>query len=151
MVLKISQTRYTLGRRIDDDRHHITTIHGHPSLAIWPSDLETSGMKSMNPSRNLSLSQKVLHFLVDALNKTPNWLLLSFLDWTPVPAYNTLIHIVCRTSNRYFVGLPLCKSCRCISYLLDVLMCFALNRPGPRLLRSQWNLCSWCGNKRKDY
>ncbi|KAF5349477.1 hypothetical protein D9756_008934 [Leucocoprinus leucothites] len=30
-------------------------------------------------------------------------------DWITVPAYETLMHIVCRTSNRYFVGLPLCR------------------------------------------
>lgn len=30
-------------------------------------------------------------------------------EWTTVPAHETLMHIICRTSNRYFVGLPLCE------------------------------------------
>jgi len=30
-------------------------------------------------------------------------------EWTKVPAHETLMHIICRTSNRYFVGLPLCE------------------------------------------
>ncbi|KAJ3556908.1 hypothetical protein NP233_g11870 [Leucocoprinus birnbaumii] len=30
-------------------------------------------------------------------------------DWQSISAYDTLMHIVCRTSNRYFVGLPLCR------------------------------------------
>jgi hypothetical protein len=29
-------------------------------------------------------------------------------DWTKVPALSTIVKIVCRTSNRLFVGLPLC-------------------------------------------
>ncbi|KAH9477540.1 Cytochrome P450 monooxygenase 71 [Psilocybe cubensis] len=30
-------------------------------------------------------------------------------SWTLVPALETVMHIVCRTSNRLFVGLPLCR------------------------------------------
>ncbi|KIL61336.1 hypothetical protein M378DRAFT_166987 [Amanita muscaria Koide BX008] len=31
-------------------------------------------------------------------------------EWTTVIAYSTIIDIVCRTSNRMFVGLPLCRN-----------------------------------------
>ncbi|PBK86469.1 cytochrome P450 [Armillaria gallica] len=31
-------------------------------------------------------------------------------DWVEVPAYETILQIVCRTSNRMFVGLPLCRN-----------------------------------------
>ncbi|PBK90638.1 cytochrome P450 [Armillaria gallica] len=31
-------------------------------------------------------------------------------DWVEVPAYDTILQIVCRASNRMFVGLPLCES-----------------------------------------
>ncbi|KAF5335055.1 hypothetical protein D9758_016332 [Tetrapyrgos nigripes] len=30
-------------------------------------------------------------------------------DWTSINAYDTILRIVCRTSNRLFVGLPLCR------------------------------------------
>lgn len=30
------------------------------------------------------------------------------LEWTKIPALRTVMKIVCRTSNRLFVGLPLC-------------------------------------------
>ncbi|KZO94404.1 cytochrome P450 [Calocera viscosa TUFC12733] len=30
-------------------------------------------------------------------------------EWTPVCAYNAVLNVVCRTSNRLFVGLPLCR------------------------------------------
>ncbi|KZO94407.1 cytochrome P450 [Calocera viscosa TUFC12733] len=29
--------------------------------------------------------------------------------WTPINAYNVILHVVCRASNRLFVGLPLCR------------------------------------------
>ncbi|KAK0212067.1 cytochrome P450 [Desarmillaria ectypa] len=31
-------------------------------------------------------------------------------DWIEVPAYQTILQIVCRTTNRMFVGLPLCRN-----------------------------------------
>ncbi|CAA7260276.1 unnamed protein product [Cyclocybe aegerita] len=31
-------------------------------------------------------------------------------EWISVPALQTIMHIVCRTSNRLFVGLPLCRN-----------------------------------------
>ena len=32
------------------------------------------------------------------------------IEWTSVPAATSMREIVCRTSNRVFVGLPLCTS-----------------------------------------
>lgn len=34
----------------------------------------------------------------------------DYVEWTSVPALETIQQIVCRTSNRVFVGLPLCES-----------------------------------------
>ncbi|PBK85441.1 cytochrome P450 [Armillaria gallica] len=31
-------------------------------------------------------------------------------DWIEIPAYETILQIVCRASNRMFVGLPLCRN-----------------------------------------
>ncbi|KAF5349711.1 hypothetical protein D9756_008946 [Leucocoprinus leucothites] len=31
-------------------------------------------------------------------------------DWVTVPAYETVMHIVCRTLNRFFIGVPLCRN-----------------------------------------
>ncbi|KAF5345743.1 hypothetical protein D9758_011873 [Tetrapyrgos nigripes] len=31
-------------------------------------------------------------------------------DWVAVPAYNTIMRVVCKVSNRFFVGLPLCRN-----------------------------------------
>lgn len=34
--------------------------------------------------------------------------LINLSEWLKIPAYKTALNIVNRTSNRYFVGLPLC-------------------------------------------
>ncbi|SJL13064.1 uncharacterized protein ARMOST_16501 [Armillaria ostoyae] len=31
-------------------------------------------------------------------------------DWVEIPAYDTVLQIICRVSNRVFVGLPLCRN-----------------------------------------
>ncbi len=31
------------------------------------------------------------------------------IDWIEVSAYQTVLQIVCRASNRMFIGLPICK------------------------------------------
>lgn len=44
---------------------------------------------------------------------TVSWLVLShdwIVDWAKVPAFETSLKLVFRTSNRAFVGLPLCTS-----------------------------------------
>jgi len=37
-------------------------------------------------------------------------LIPEYLDWTSVKAVDTFLSIVCRASNRTFVGRPLCES-----------------------------------------
>jgi len=61
-----------------------------------------------------------------------------YLDWTSVPAYDTVMHIVCRTSNRYFVGLPICEDLS--SVRLDNFWFNVLPRPRARLSIAQWDL-----------
>lgn len=39
---------------------------------------------------------------------TVSWVLIDKLDWFPVQAYPAVLQVVARTSNRIFVGLPLC-------------------------------------------
>jgi hypothetical protein len=41
----------------------------------------------------------------------PHLLLTCILppEWNSVTAYSAMLDVVCRTSNRLFVGLPLCK------------------------------------------
>ncbi|KAK0448937.1 cytochrome P450 [Desarmillaria tabescens] len=43
-------------------------------------------------------------------------------DWVEVPAYKTILQIVCRASNRMFVGLPLCRNPDYIKLNIDFTM-----------------------------
>ncbi|KAF9453730.1 cytochrome P450 [Macrolepiota fuliginosa MF-IS2] len=82
-----TQTRYTLGRRPDDDPYHVATIR-------------TPLTRNLS-SRFDDIRDEIVESFKDYIPLTE--------EWTPVTAYDALMHIVCRTSNRYFVGLPLCR------------------------------------------
>jgi hypothetical protein len=45
-----------------------------------------------------------------------------FAEWLTVPAFDTMMQIVCRTSNRLFVGLPLCRDPDFIKLNVDYAM-----------------------------
>ncbi|EGO00264.1 hypothetical protein SERLA73DRAFT_168055 [Serpula lacrymans var. lacrymans S7.3] len=51
---------------------------------------------------------------------------LNGYEWTSVPAFETIVQVVCRTSNRVFVGLPLCN-------------CINLSSPKLISIRPDWN------------
>jgi len=86
-IAEVMQTKYTLGRRFDDDPYHVATVRSPMTrnLAYRFEDIRDEIVESFN----------------DYIPVTE--------DWTPVAAYDIMAHIVCRTSNRYFVGLPLCR------------------------------------------
>ena len=102
-------------------------------LAIWSRGLTTFEMKLWSHSKNIFHSLKVLEWKEAYSNAT-----YIYLDWTSVPAYDTVMHIVCRTSNRYFVGLPICEYLS--SVRLDNFWSNSLLRPRARLSIAQRDL-----------
>lgn len=86
-VAETMQSRYTLGRKFDDVPYHVATVRSPltRSLVGRFDDIRDEIVESFN----------------DYIPITE--------EWQTVPAYDTLMHIVCRTSNRFFVGLPLCR------------------------------------------
>ncbi|KAF9453721.1 cytochrome P450 [Macrolepiota fuliginosa MF-IS2] len=83
---ELLQTKYTFGP-VDAHPHHRITIR--------------SGV-----TRNItSKFEEIKDEIVDSFN---GYIPLSE-DWVTVPAYETHMHIICRTINRYFVGAPLCR------------------------------------------
>ncbi|KAJ7780167.1 cytochrome P450 [Mycena maculata] len=83
------QTRYTLGRGIERDPYHPTVIR-------------------------TSLSRNVGNRFPDVRDEIvcafSELLPLQGEEWMAVPAYDTMLQVICRTSNRFFVGLPLCRN-----------------------------------------
>ncbi|KAJ3566941.1 hypothetical protein NP233_g6679 [Leucocoprinus birnbaumii] len=82
-----TQIKYTLGAPIADDQYHTATVRS--SL-----------------TRNLAIR---FDDVKDEIAKAFKVYVPPTEDWVSVPAYNTVMHIVARTSNRYFTGLPLCR------------------------------------------
>jgi len=95
------QTKYTLGSVLDDP-YHIMTVKSSLTRSIASRfdviiDEVTESFKTYIP---ITEGMRFPVHLADAHKKS---------EWTTVPAHETLMHIICRTSNRYFVGLPLCE------------------------------------------
>jgi len=100
-VSQTIQTKYTLGSVLDDP-YHITTVKSSLTRNIASRfdvivDEITESFKTYIP---IAEGMRFPVHLADAYRKP---------EWTAVPAHETLMHIICRTSNRYFVGLPLCE------------------------------------------
>ncbi|KAH7908171.1 cytochrome P450 [Hygrophoropsis aurantiaca] len=82
------KTEYTLGHEIHNNPYHIPIIRSQLT-------------------RNLSaLFHDIRDEIVTAFEET---LQLKGNEWSAVPAMDAVMQIVCRTSNRLFVGLPLCR------------------------------------------
>ncbi|KAJ3561250.1 hypothetical protein NP233_g10307 [Leucocoprinus birnbaumii] len=91
-AIETTQGDYTFGPGLHLHPHHIETIRS-------------------SITRNIStkfddISDEALAALHDYIPHSE--------EWVSIPAYETLLHLVCRTTNRYLVGLPLCRN---IDYL----------------------------------
>ncbi|KAF5349586.1 hypothetical protein D9756_008948 [Leucocoprinus leucothites] len=86
-VAETMHVEYTLGRKPDDGCYHIDTVR---------SPLTRHMINKFDDIRD-EIVQSFKEYIPPAK------------DWVTVPAFETLMHIICRTSNRYFVGLPLCR------------------------------------------
>ncbi|KAK0244007.1 cytochrome P450 [Armillaria nabsnona] len=98
------QTSYTLGRGIHLDPYHIDVVRGALTrniAACFPDvrdEIETSFKEEIPETEGMSSA-----FYISVL-------LSAFSDWTKVHAYSSILQIVCRVTNRMFVGLPLCRN-----------------------------------------
>ncbi|TFK43278.1 cytochrome P450 [Crucibulum laeve] len=82
------QTDYMIGPQIRLDPYHVSTVRTPltRNLASRFEDIKDEIAAAFDD-------------LIPAKEK----------DWLSVPGLTTVMHIVCRTSNRLFVGLPLCR------------------------------------------
>ncbi|KAK0494784.1 cytochrome P450 [Armillaria luteobubalina] len=87
-VGKTLQTFYTLGSNIHHDPYHV--------------DVVRSAL-----TRNISACFPAVRDEIEVSFKDE---IPETEDWTKVHAYSSILQIVCRTTNRMFVGLPLCRN-----------------------------------------
>ncbi|KAF9453724.1 cytochrome P450 [Macrolepiota fuliginosa MF-IS2] len=86
-AIEATQADYTFGTGLHTHPHHIATIRSSitRSLSVKFDDIR----------------DEIVESLKDYIPRSEGWV--------AVPAYETLLHIVCRTTNRYLIGLPLCR------------------------------------------
>ncbi|KAF7301161.1 Cytochrome P450 [Mycena indigotica] len=112
------QTGYTCGWGIVKDTYH-------------------AGVVRTSVTRNLSvLFPEVRDEIVTAFDDV---LPFQGKEWLTIPAFDTMMQIVCRTSNRLFVGLPLCRDPDFtklnVEYAMDVIIAGQFINVLPAFLR----------------
>ncbi|KAF8445764.1 cytochrome P450 [Boletus edulis BED1] len=97
----ILQVKYTFGLETQTHPYHVTVVHGQLKRKLG------------------DLFPDIHHEICQTFEEI---LPTSNLGWVSVPAYSAVMKATCRTSNRVFVGLPICQS----PEFADVLSNFAL-------------------------
>ncbi|PPR06488.1 hypothetical protein CVT26_004577 [Gymnopilus dilepis] len=87
-VRETVQADYTLGREVQQDAYHISIIRNTLTKNIG--------------ARFPEIMDEIMSSFGDVIPATD--------DWITVPAFTSIMKIVCRTTNRLFVGLPLCRN-----------------------------------------
>ncbi|KAF9067169.1 cytochrome P450 [Rhodocollybia butyracea] len=94
------QTDYTMGKVVRVNTYHVPVVRSPLTRAL--------------PARFHDLRDEVVASFADFVPAKES-------EWMKVPMLSTIMQIVSRTSNRYFVGLPLCMSFACHSSIpIDV-------------------------------
>ncbi|KDR66030.1 hypothetical protein GALMADRAFT_162272 [Galerina marginata CBS 339.88] len=101
------QTDYTLGRQVRVDTYHIGIVRTPltRNLAIRFDDITdeiSCAFNDLIPLEKNGMSPPA--------SASVRVILRLESEWTTVPAIKTIMKIVCRTSNRLFVGAPLCRN-----------------------------------------
>ncbi|KAF9067154.1 cytochrome P450 [Rhodocollybia butyracea] len=90
------QTDYTIGKVVRVNTYHVPVVRSPLTRAL--------------PARFHDLRDEIVASFADLVPAKES-------EWMKVPMLSTIMRIVSRTSNRYFVGLPLCMSFTCHSFI----------------------------------
>ncbi|EJD07466.1 cytochrome P450 [Fomitiporia mediterranea MF3/22] len=110
--------RWTLGEKLIRDTYHITTVRNQltRSLALLFDDIR----------------DEIICAFGDIIPVKGD-------DWVAIPALDMVRHVVCRASNRIFVGVPLCRDPEfiklSINFTIDILKTVYMIQDTPTLLR----------------
>ncbi|KAF8549327.1 cytochrome P450 [Imleria badia] len=83
------QIEYTLGPEVHHNPYHVAVVRSHL----------TRNLEVLYPE----IRDEIVTSFAEVLDLRGN-------EWKSVPALNAIEKVVCRTSNRVFVGLPLCRN-----------------------------------------
>ncbi|KAF9468818.1 cytochrome P450 [Collybia nuda] len=87
-LAEIVSSKYTMGPEIQEDYYHVAAVR--------------SPLTKNLATRFADVQDEIACAFDDFIPRTE--------EWTKVPALSTAMHIISRTSNRLFVGLPLCRN-----------------------------------------
>lgn len=97
-IEELVQTKYTIAPNVIDMPIHIAVIKG-------------------------PLTRNIASLLPDVVDEirvaTEDSIPIHGDEWTSVPALETMMQIVCRASNRAFVGLPMCRNSEFLKTVLE--------------------------------
>ncbi|OBZ73466.1 Ent-kaurene oxidase [Grifola frondosa] len=112
------QIQYTLGPSIHHNAYHIPIVRSQLTRSIT----------GLFPE----VRDEIIASFADAIPLTGD-------EWTAVPALDTVMQVVCRTSNRMFVGLPKCRDpdyrALNVRFTIDVVMGAAIINLFPDVLK----------------
>lgn len=104
--IQTAQSDYMISPRISIDPYHVAVVRTPLTRHLGNrfddiKDEIASSFSDLVPLKGDGTSCILFPLLIDVNRR--------IAEWTSVSVYSTNLKIVCRTSNRVFVGLPLCK------------------------------------------
>ncbi|KAK0222715.1 cytochrome P450 [Armillaria nabsnona] len=120
-TVDLLQMDYTVGSSIGVDTYHVEVVRGAftRNIATCFADVQDEIKAAFRDNITRLKVQNLAALQGAQANIT--------LDWIEIPAHHTILQIVCRASNRMFVGLPLCRNPDYlklnIDFTIDVFTC----------------------------
>ena len=96
---------FTMGPEYHNDPYHIPVMRSQfpRKIGVLYPELRDEIITAFDDNLNLNGNGEVF-----SVTENDRSLMLGDVEWKSVPALTTMRQIVCRASNRSFVGLPLC-------------------------------------------
>ncbi|TFK68396.1 cytochrome P450 [Pluteus cervinus] len=117
-INEVQQIKYTLGPELQEDLYHVSTVRTPLTRNL--------------AARFSEVQDEIAAAFSEFVPATDD-------EWLSVPAYSTIAEAVCRTSNRLFVGLPLCRDPEYrklnINFTIDVFKAGVLLSQFPKIFR----------------
>ncbi|KAK0212153.1 cytochrome P450 [Desarmillaria ectypa] len=114
---ELFQFDYTIGKSLSADPYHAGVVRGPLTRNIGACFADVQDEIQAAFKDNIPMTE----------------------DWIEVPAYKTFLQIICRASNRMFIGSPLCRNRDYIklniNYTISVITCAHLINLFPPLLK----------------
>ncbi|TFK68395.1 cytochrome P450 [Pluteus cervinus] len=114
----INEIKYILGPEVQEDPYHLSTVRTPLTRNL--------------AARFAEVQDEITAAFSEFVPATDD-------EWLSLPAYSTIVEVVCRTSNRLFVGLPLCRDPEYrklnVNFTIDVFKAGLLLSQFPKIFR----------------